>query len=326
MNRRELLRGLPWLAGLGLVGGVSCLPACQQPMAPLKVSSHVWVGYELLFLARELGYFDEPQIRLIEVPTNTASMMALSNREVGMAAMTLDEFLLAREGGVDVKAVLVFDESAGADAVLARPEIRHLSDLRGKRIGVESTAVGALMLTKLLESANLRLADVQKVEVLLDRHVEAFRRQDVDAIITFEPLAQQIRAVGGQTLLDSSQFPGLIVDVLVAYGDVLSENPQACRALLAGYFKAAAFMRDKPADASRLMAPRLRLPAAEVASAFGGIRIPDVVHNQRWLGGHSPQLISAARSVGDILLQAKLLRSPPTLSALCDAGYLPEHV
>lgn len=326
MNRRELLRGVPWLMGTGLGVGLASLPACQQPMPPLKVSSHVWVGYELLFLARELGLFKETEIRLVEVPTNTASMMALSNREVGMAALTLDEFLLAREGGVDVKAVLVFDESAGADAVLVKPHIQRLADLKGKRIGVESTAVGALMLAKLLESASLSLTDVQKIEVMLDRHVDAFQQGEVDAIITFEPMAQQVRAVGGVTLLDSSQFPGLIVDVLVAYGDVLSQYPQASRQLLNGYFGAAAYMRDKPQEAARLMAPRLRLSVEEVISAFEGIRIPDVVHNQRWLGGHTPNLIKAARTVGDILLQSHLLRSPPTLSALCDPAFLPESV
>lgn len=324
MNRRELLRGVPWAVGACVASSAVWLPGCQQPLPPLKVSSHVWVGYELMFLARELGYFSDELIKLVEVPTNSASMMALSNREVGMAALTLDEFLLAREGGVDVKAVLVFDESAGADAVVVRPEIRRLSDLKGKRIGLESSAVGALMLAKLLESADLQLSDVQKVEVFLDRHVEAFRAHEVDAIITFDPMAQQVREAGGVVLLDSSQFPGLIVDVLVAYGDTLTEHPQACRALLSGYFKAAAFMRDKPHEAARLMAPRLRLPTAEVALAFERIRIPDVVHNQRWLGGHAPQLISAARSVGDILLRSKLLRTPPTLSAFCDASYLPE--
>ena len=171
MNRRDLLKGMPWALTAGCALGAAWLPGCQQPLPPLKVSSHVWVGYELLFLARELNYFHDAQVRLVEVPTNTASMMALSNREVGMAALTLDEFLLARDGGVDVKAILVFDESYGADAVLVKPEIRHLTDLRGKRIGVESTAVGALMLAKLLESAGLTLADVDKVEVMLARQI-----------------------------------------------------------------------------------------------------------------------------------------------------------
>ncbi len=66
--------------------------------------------------------------------------------------------------------------------------------------------------------------------------------------------------------------------------------------------------------------------AKVAAEIFERIRIPDVVHNQRGLGGHAPQLISAARSVGDILLRSKLLRTPPTLSAFCDASYLPEAV
>ena len=37
--------------------------------------------------------------------------------------------------------------SAGADALVVKPQIKQASDLRGKRIGVEQTAVGAYLLS-----------------------------------------------------------------------------------------------------------------------------------------------------------------------------------
>ena len=213
MNRRDLLLGGAgaWpLCALPLSGLASCTTA--EP--PLRVAVNGWIGYAPLFLAQDLGHVPENTVRLVEFPSNTASMMALVNREVAAAALTLDELLAAREGGLQVRAAMVFDESCGADVVMAHPRIDSLAALRGKRLGVESTAVGALMLSRLLAAASLTPTDLVKVPLTADQHVAAYAAGDIDAVITFEPMASRLRDQGAHALLDSSHFPGLIVDVL----------------------------------------------------------------------------------------------------------------
>lgn len=323
MNRREFLYSTPWVCGaaLGLAAGLS---ACQRPVQPIRVASNVWLGYEPMFLARELGFLPDSAVRLVEFPSNTASLTALVNHEVALGALTLDEFLLAREGGLDLRAVLVFDESNGADVVLGGPNVRNLAELKGKRIGVESSAVGALMLTKLLDVANLTAADVVKVEITLERHGDAFRKGLVDALVTFEPVASQLVGEGARRLLDSSRFPGLIVDVLVAHTSELIQSGQQVRQLLAAYFQALDYWQARPQDAARLMAPRLQLSPDQVVASFAGINMPDLVGNRSWLTGGHPRLLSAAETVGGIMQRTRLLRAAPNLTNLCDARFLPE--
>lgn len=321
MNRREFLLGAPLslASALGASGG---LIGCQRPIAPVRVASNVWLGYETLFLARELGYLSESTLRLVEYPSSSDSMMALANREVSLATLTLDEFLLAREGGLDARAILVFDESNGGDAVLARAEVQGLAGLKGKRIGVESTAVGALMLAKLLEAANLQLSDVVKVDVTVDQHLAVFDQGKVDAVVTFEPLAEQLRERGAQTLLDSSQFPGLILDLLVLHGQASDDSFGVVRDLVMAHFRALAYLAANPQDAARLMGPRLQLASQAVLDAFKGIRTPDLASNRVWLAGSPPRLVGTAGVVGDILQRAKLLKHAPVLDGLCDARFL----
>lgn len=321
MNRREFLLGAP-LSLTSVLGASGGLIGCQRPIAPVRVASNVWVGYETLFLARELGYLSEPALRLVEYPSSSDSMMALANREVSLATLTLDEFLLAREGGLDARAILVFDESNGGDAVLARADVQGLAGLKGRRIGVESTAVGALMLAKLLEAANLKLSDVVKVDVTVDQHVAVFDQGKVDAVVTFEPLAEQLRERGAQTLLDSSQFPGLILDLLVLHGQASDDSFGVVRDLVAAHFRALAYLAANPHDAARLMGPRLQLAPQAVLDAFKGVRMPDLSSNRVWLAGSPPRLVGTADVVGDILLRAKLLKHAPVLDGLCDARFL----
>lgn len=323
MNRRDLLLGGAgaWsLCALPLSGLASCTTA--EP--PLRVAVNGWIGYAPLFLAQDLGHVPDSTVRLVEFPSNTASMMALVNREVAAAALTLDELLVAREGGLHVRAAMVFDESCGADVVMAHPRIDALAALRGKRIGVESTAVGALMLSRLLAAASLTPSDLVKVPLTADQHVAAYAAGDIDAVITFEPMASRLRDQGAHALLDSSHFPGLIVDVLAVAADTSAQQAMQLRDLVKGHFLALQHLRANPANAARLLAPHQQLSAEAVLAAFKGIRMADAADNRQWLGGVTPRLAASARSVGQMMQDSRLLQRPPELSGLCDPSFLPE--
>lgn len=317
--RRHLLA-----AGLGLpLGSLTLLAGCAKPEPLVRVAGIAWVGYEPLFLARELGYYNDARLRLVELPSSTANLMALASGEVEAATLTLDELLIAREGKLDLQVILVFDDSAGADVVMVRPSIQTLAQLRGQRIGVEETAVGALMLAQLLAAAQLQPTDVIKVPTTSDRHVAAFEAGEVDAVVCFEPYATQLAKRGARRLLDSSRFPGLIVDMLVARSDALATAPRQFRALTAGYFRALDYLAQSPAQAAALMAPRMAISPDEVLQALKGVRLMDLAANHVLLGGSTPQLPVLAGKVGQLMTQTGLLRATPALDRLMNPDYLP---
>jgi len=326
MDRRKLLLGGAWVSGRWLSSGAGLvgLTACGTKTPALRVALNGWIGYSPFFLAQDLGHVPEAAVRLVEFPSNTASMMALANGEVAAAALTLDELLLAREGGLNVRAALVFDESAGADVVMVRPDIGGLAGLRGKRIAVESTAVGALMLSRALEAAGLAPSDVTKVPLTADQHVNAYTGGRVDAVITFEPMASRLRALGARPMLDSSRFPGLIVDVLAVSAEAGLQQAPQLRLLLAGHFQALQHLRSNPANAARLLAQHQQIEPDAVLAAFSGIRLADAAANRGWLTGSNPGLDAAARSVGQLMAHARLLQRPPDTATLCDPRFLPE--
>ncbi|MBW8369741.1 MAG: ABC transporter substrate-binding protein [Thiobacillus sp.] len=300
------------------------LAACSAPPPLTRVGGILWIGYEPLFLARDLGLYDPNALRLVEMPSNTANLMSLATGDVEAATLTLDECLLAREGGLDVRVILVFDDSAGADVIMSRPGIERLEDLRGKRIGVEETASGALMLTKLLETAGLAPDEVVRVRVTGDRQLRAYLADEVDVLVSWEPFATQLQAQGAQRLFDSTSFPGLIVDVLAARADALAHAPDNFRQLLAGHFQALDYLRTSPDDAFRRMAPRLGVGPHKVRAALQGIRLMDLAANRNWLDGSRPALATAAGNVARIMTSNALLRQTPALEGLADPRFLPE--
>lgn len=312
-----------------LAAGLAPLAACsnaQEP--PLNISTNQWIGYELLYLNRELKQANaqdqDSRVRLVELLSNSDSLQALAAGTVQGAGLTLDEAISARASGLDLKVVLVFDVSAGADALLSQPGITHLSGLRGKRIGVERTGVGALMLDAVLREAGLQLTEVELIDLTVDQHLSAFKQRQVDAVITFEPIASLVAQAGGQRLFDSRSIAGGIVDVLAIEAHALNSSPRAVRQLLADYFVSLTYLNAHPQDALRLMAPRLNLTPAELQAGYKGLKLPNLEDNHRLLTGSPPPLESAASTLAGLMLRQQLLSHPISLSNFSDHRFLPE--
>lgn len=314
-QRRQLLAWCP-LAVLA-----PALAGCAPPVAPMRVGSIVFPGYESLFLARELGLLDAQRVRLIELLANTDTLRALASGQLEAAALTLDELMTARADGIDLRAVLVFDISAGADVVLAKAPVT-LQTLAGKRVAVEDGAMGAVMLSALLQAAGLSPDRIQIVPMTLDRSEEQFGRSEVDVVVTAEPWASRLEQRGAQRLFDSAAMPGRIVDVLAVRAAALLSHGAALRHLLAMHFSAQKMLRDASPRASALMAPRLRVRPAEVMGLYRGLDLPDLARNRSMLvaGGTVDQ---TAQALQQDMLAAGLLQPASALPTLTDASYLP---
>lgn len=315
--RRHLLRNL------GILPLLPFIPACQ-PSEPLTIASHVWPGYELMFLARSEGWLPDGTVRLFETTSATRSMLALREGRAHGAALTLDEVLMMRAEGIPLTVVLVFDASAGADVVISRTALRELRDLRGKSIGAETTALGALMLTRLLEKAGLQRSDVDIVSITSDDHLQAWRSGKLDALITYEPTASRLLGEGAHRLLDSRQFPESIFDVLAVRPDVAQRQSTALRSLIAGHFKGLRQLRQNPQDTAYRLAGRLNLAGDQALQAFRGLHLPGLPQNRALLAGNG-RLHQVGAELSGIMHRSGLLNRPDTLEGLISDHYLPEN-
>jgi NitT/TauT family transport system substrate-binding protein len=303
LSRRRALQQLAWPA-LAIWAG----PGCTQPSAsPLRIGTNPWLGYELMHLARHRQYFHGDAVRLVEMPNASASLRALAAGTLEGAGLTLDEVLSARARGLPLRVVAVVDVSHGADMLIAAPGTASLAALSGRRIGVEQSATGALMLDAALTRAGLAAADVRLVPLAVSEHLKAMADSRVDAVVSFEPVCSALLAQGAHRLFTSAEAPGLIVDVLAVRAEVPDTHGPALRALVAGLFRARADWLAAPAAMAPMLAPRLHLPPAEVVRAFGGVQLPDLAANRDWLGGPAPALMATARRVAAVMQRAGLL-------------------
>ncbi len=297
------------------------LAACGEPVvAPLTVGMNPWVGYDPLVLARDRGLTDAKQLRVVELASASETLRHLRNGLLDAATLTLDETLRLAESGVAVRIVAVLDESTGGDAVLAAPRITSPAQLKGEFIAVEDSAVGALLLQRMLQKAGLTRADVRVTNVEVARHLQALQSGQAAAAVSYEPLAGAIEAAGFRRIFDSRELPGEILDLLVVRAEVLEQRPEAVDALLRAWYAGLdLFNRDLPGAAESLARGTDLSPAAYQA-VLGGLAFQSREASARELQGDLPPLAEKAAVVAEALQAIGLLQRTPRWQDLIDGA------
>ena len=317
LTRRRFIQALAGSASVGLLG------ACGHEEPLLRVGSNLWPGYELMYLAESLKLQDTRRIRMIRMPSATVVLQALAGDLIDAAGLTLDEVLTASANGVKLAVVTVIDQSLGADAIIARPELSSPGALRGKRICVEKTAVGAVMLHTFLRQSGLTPDDVTLLYATVDEHLGLYQSGKVDAVVSFNPVVPQLEAQGGVRLFDSARMGGQIVDCLAVTPRALAQQPRALGELVNAFFAARARFKQDLAGVAPLLAAGLEITPEELPAAYEGIDLPDLAANRRWLGGTPPRLEQSAAIVRDIMLEARLLDAKVDVTGLAVSRFLP---
>ncbi|MBF8224411.1 ABC transporter substrate-binding protein [Halomonas sp. 328] len=315
MQRREVIKALGCLAAMPVMLG-----GCHGQQS-LRLGIHPWPGYEPLYLAEAFGWLPL-RVELAESSNAGGSLAALLRGELDGAALTLDEVLQARAAGLPLTCVAVLNESVGADMVVARAPLASLAALAGKRLAVERSALGELVLSQLLETSGLERDQLTLIDLPPDRQPAAWRAGHIDAAITYEPSASRLLRDGAVRVFDSSQFPDLILDVLALRLDRLPWRGAVASALVEGHFRGLKHLKQSPGDALRRIGAWRDLSLEEAQGTFAGLELPGVVANRAYLAP-SGAVMEAADHLNRLMVARGLLTSPADLEALVTSRYLP---
>jgi len=237
-------------------------------------------------------------------------LAAFRSGSIDIAALTLDEALRLAHDGIAIRIVLVMDVSNGADVLMARPGVRSLADLRGKRVGVESGALGAYMLSRALDHAGLSPSDVTVVSIPVDQHESAYVSGAVDAVVTFEPVRTKLLARGANVLFDSSLIPNEIFDVLVARKTVFDGSPAIVANLTSAWYRALDYYHAHPEDAVSRMAAREGVTPKEFSASLEELKVPSKAEDDRLLGGNDPAILVPAQRLAGVMLKIGVIDAP----------------
>ncbi len=251
------------------------LAAASLHAAPLKIAYSDWPGWVAWDIGVQKGWFkaegvDVEFLWFEYVP----SMDAFAAGQVDAVTMTNGDALVTGATGAKSVAILINDYSNGNDMVVAKPGIKDVKSLKGKKIGVEVGFVSHLLLLNALESAGLKESDVILVNTPTDQTPQALASGEVDAIVAWQPNSgQALKALpGSKAVYTSANAPGIIYDVLAVNPKSLASRREDWKKIVKVWFRIADYLADpkNEAEAAKIMGARVGLSGPEYAKLMKG--------------------------------------------------------
>jgi NitT/TauT family transport system substrate-binding protein len=297
--------------------------------ADIKVGFSDWPGWVAWVIAEQQGFFKKhgASVKLVWFPNYSDSISALSSGQLDANCQTWSDTMAPLAKGIPLKVVLVNDNSAGNDAVMAATKLKGIKDLKGKTVALEEFSVSHFVLLTALSRSGMTPKDVKIVNLAAGDAAAAFLGGRVDAATVWNPWVNKIELSGkGKALFTSKDMPGLVPDLLVAQEKSLAANRADYVGMVKAWYDVEKFIREKPEEAVKIMAKVVELPPDEYKVFLPGTRFFGEKDNLEALGPASQprSLLATAPTIMKFLEDNKLLEGKPDFAKAIDASLVKE--
>ncbi|AOZ91248.1 aliphatic sulfonate ABC transporter substrate-binding protein [Paenibacillus crassostreae] len=208
----------------------------------------------LLNVVKEQGWLEEEFAKLgatVAWTTHTAGPPineGIASKRIDLAVLGEGAILSGANNKVDIKLISLLTDGLHGVNYLIVPkgsDIKDVSDLKGKQIGVMLGTSHHVFLLKILEAAGLQQSDVKAVNLSIPDAQPAFQTGQLDAWITADPFAEIEVNTNGATVISSGESLHITSPTFyVARGDFAKEHPEVIESFLKVIEKTIQFSKD----------------------------------------------------------------------------------
>jgi NitT/TauT family transport system substrate-binding protein len=290
-----------------------------------------WPSWFAWDVTEKAGIFDDLglNVDLKYFSDYTASLDAMTAGKLDANSQTLNDTLLGVSTGSDQRIVVVQDNSAGNDAIIADKSIKTVEDLKGKTVAAEAGVVDHFLLLQGLADHDMTEKDIDFRGAPTDAAASGFSSGQFDAVGVFAPFTlEALKRPGSHVLFDSSDYPGTIPDHLVVSGDMVEKRPKDVQLLVDAWYKTLQYMHDHPDKARQIEAERAELSPAEYKSFEDGTKIFTAQEAMDAFDGKTAPtgLKPEAEKINDFLVDTKLIEEPAPLDKMFDSSFTADWI
>ncbi|MDI3326965.1 MAG: ABC transporter substrate-binding protein [Alicyclobacillaceae bacterium] len=342
LNRvSRFLRIRKAIAAVAIVAAALAVTACGAQTAPapnsspsgaggtqpIRIGYSPWPGWFIWAIVKEKDLFKKHQANaeLVWFPVYSDSLQALSTGNIDANSQTLSDTLAPASKGKKLAVVLVNDNSAGGDGLVAKPQYSSVQDLKGKVVATEMGTVDHMLLLTALDRNGMTQNDIQYTNMTVNDAGPAFIAGRLDAAVLWEPfLSKAIGEGKGKLLFSSKDVPGLIPDLLVFRREIVDQRPEDVRRILEAWFDALQFFRDHPDEAIAIMAKAADVSPEEFKKSLSGVHLFSRAENLEAFrpGQDFKSLLYTGEKTAQFLKQQGMLDSIPNVKELLEPKFV----
>lgn len=298
---------------MALVVTFAAITACgEKKEEPITIGYSDWPGWVAWEIAIEKGMFDKKgvAVEFKWFDNYVESLQAMDAKQLDGNCQTWNDtiFSLATVG-VPMKAVLINDNSAGNDGVVAKGA-SSLADLKGKTVAAEEGTVSHFVLLTALEKAGLSQDDVEFKNMFVPDAANAVTLGNVSAAALWQPsLFNSMQEDGVNLLFSSKEMAGLIPDMLVFHDDVVASKGPEIQKIVEVWFEVMEFIKANPDEAYAIMAKKVGQTPENYQTFISGTRFFTLSDNLAAYkkGPGADSLYGSGKTIGDFYLKVPAL-------------------
>jgi NitT/TauT family transport system substrate-binding protein len=301
--------------------------AFSASAAPIKIGYSDWPGWTAWQIAKEKGLFKKNgvEVELVWFPIYTDSLTALNTAKIDANCSAWCDVIPPLAEGIKLKVVLVNDNSAGNDAVVAKPAIKSFKDLKGKTVATELGTVEHFALLQALAKHGMTEKDIEYKNLTVPDAAAAFIAGKVDAAGLWQPWINQIQKEGkGNVLFTSKEIPGLIPDLLVFQEKVATERAEEVQKIVATWFDVLAFIKSNEKEAVAIMAKVVEQKPEDYLAFLPGTKFFDLKANLNAFEKRSDDssLAGSGKKIAEFLKGIDLIKTVPDYEASLEPKFV----
>ena len=269
-TRRRFLTGAATAGAAGIVGLPELLKAEPLETTSVRLPRYVggaycWAGaYIAGELMRAEGFTD---VRYVEPDKSVDQSVWIARGETDFSVNFPPNQIASIDAGVPIKVLTGLH--SGCLELIAKESIRSVTDLRGKRVGVDGFNNSRHVWLTLM-AAYVGLDPVNDIRwVLTKKPTELFIEGKIDAFLGTPPQPQELRARKiGHTILDNAvdrPWSDYFCCMISATADYVNKYPVATKRILRSIVKSADLCAADPGMVARQMVDREFVPSYDIA-------------------------------------------------------------
>ena len=230
----------------------------QKYQKPLTIVSNAWIGYAPIFYAKEKGYLDELNIKVIPVVSLAEAADTFATGKADMVTATQHEYYKLKKQFPGIRPVILLDRSNGGDMILSNKTTKELKKAKNIQAYLEVDSINMDVLDEYLKNNK-----ISKKNILFHNadqsSMQSLKYADKPIlIVTYTPYDYTFKRVGYFEVASTKNINSIVViDALFTTKAVLEKNRQRIEKLKKIIDRSVKELSEDKKDSYKIVAPYL---------------------------------------------------------------------
>ncbi len=227
----------------------------------LKISATTWIGYSPLFYAKEKGWLEPLNIKLLNVTSLSENMYLYRAGNADAYVGTQYEYNVIIKKEPSLVPVIMFDHSSGGDLIMSNNSIKELVDTNDEMdVYLEMDSINNTLFKDFIEHYKLKDKTINYInsDQISISLLEARKMQRPTVIVTYNPYDNQLRKQGFKEIISTKDGLELLVfDAMFTTQQTLHDHKEQFEELKKLVDKASAVLETDPYEFYTTVKPYL---------------------------------------------------------------------